>query len=81
MKALYRLISQQLLPPHGVALIAAKRFYFGQGLRGGAREFMELVDSEGIFSSEVVVSVSDGMSNIRDVVAIRFKETEAKTDS
>lgn len=50
------LASVQLLqPPHGVALVAAKRYYFGVG--GGMKSFCSLVAKDGIFETSVVAEV------------------------
>ncbi len=46
---------QLLQPPHGVALVAAKRYYFGVG--GGMKSFCSLVAKDGIFETSVVAEV------------------------
>ena len=38
---------QVLQPPHGVAFVAAKSYYFGVG--GGTKSFSKLVKEDGIF--------------------------------
>ena len=53
----------------GVALVAAKAYYFGVG--GGSREFARAVAADGFFSCEVVRQDRDGASNIREVLALR----------
>lgn len=59
-------------PPHGMALVAAKRYYFGVG--GGVESFRALVRRDGIFETEVVAEVEDPGSsgNVRQVLALRF---------
>lgn len=64
-------IKQLLQPPHGLALVAAKRYYFGVG--GGTKSFRALVKDDGIFDVEVVAEVEEpGSSNVREVLALRF---------
>ncbi|GLI68227.1 hypothetical protein VaNZ11_012574 [Volvox africanus] len=64
-------IKQLLQPPHGVALIAAKRYYFGVG--GGTKSFRNLVEEDGIFEVSVVAQVDDTASgNVREVLMLKF---------
>ncbi|GIL52233.1 hypothetical protein Vafri_8151 [Volvox africanus] len=64
-------IKQLLQPPHGVALIAAKRYYFGVG--GGTKSFRNLVEEDGIFEVSVVAQVDDKASgNVREVLMLKF---------
>ncbi|GIL79487.1 hypothetical protein Vretimale_18370 [Volvox reticuliferus] len=64
-------IKQLLQPPHGVALIAAKRYYFGVG--GGTKSFRNLVEEDGIFEVSVVAQVDDKTSgNVREVLMLKF---------
>jgi len=53
------------LQPSGVALIAAKTFYFGVG--GGTRDFAALAEAGG-FAVRSVASFRDGVSNVREIL-------------
>lgn len=73
---LYTLQLLQLIFKHlkheGTAFIASKRFYFGLG--GGSSELIRLLCESpysGAFQGEVVWSVDDGKSNIREIVEVR----------
>jgi 2-polyprenyl-3-methyl-5-hydroxy-6-metoxy-1,4-benzoquinol methylase len=57
-----------LLRPGGVALLAAKRFYFGVG--GGTRRFMASAAPAAGLRCEVVAVVEDGRSNVREVLRV-----------
>jgi len=63
----------RLLSSTGVALIAAKRYYFGIG--GSTMEFCELVERlvEGKWECMVVDTIEDGKSNIREILLLRRK--------
>ncbi|KXZ43892.1 hypothetical protein GPECTOR_78g80 [Gonium pectorale] len=64
-------IKQLLQPPHGVALVAAKRYYFGVG--GGMKSFRSLVEADGIFETSIVDQVDDKASgNVREVLQLKF---------
>ncbi|KAG2452383.1 hypothetical protein HYH02_002629 [Chlamydomonas schloesseri] len=64
-------IKRLLQPPHGVALVAAKRYYFGVG--GGSKSFRELVERDGIFETSVVAEVEEkGSGNVREVLLLKF---------
>jgi hypothetical protein len=69
-------LMQSLLSPRGVALIAAKRYYFGIG--GSTVAFRDLVASQKGWSCEVVDTVEDGRSNIREIMMLRRTEEAAK---
>ena len=69
---LWRLIAQQLRRPGGVALIAAKSYYFGVG--GSVADFCALVASDGRFACETVRTFEDGQSNRREVLRVRWSE-------
>ncbi|GAM25126.1 hypothetical protein SAMD00019534_083010 [Acytostelium subglobosum LB1] len=56
----------------GICLMAAKSFYFGVG--GSMFEFKQLVASEKRHHLEVVKSINDGTSNMREIIGIRLKE-------
>ena len=65
--SLISLIESALRPnPAGVALVAAKRFYFG--CSGSVASFREAVAARGAGTTRVLQSFADGVSNIRDVV-------------
>ena len=56
----------------GVALIAAKSYYFGVG--GSVADFCALVASDGRFACETVRTFEDGQSNRREVLRVRWSE-------
>lgn len=67
------MLESHLQPGTGLALIAAKRYYFGTG--GSTEEFRSLLSSSqasahGGFSCEVVEVVDNGRSNIREILAV-----------
>ena len=65
------LAAQRLLDPGpvgGVALLAAKRFYFGVG--GGTRRFMAAAAPAAGLRCEVLAVVEDGRSNVREVLRV-----------
>lgn len=71
--ALFDLITSLLNPSTGCALIAAKRYYFGIG--GSTLEFCELVQKrgKGEWKTEVVKTIEDGKSNIREIILLKHK--------
>lgn len=71
MQKLYQLIKKCLRPPYGVVYLAAKRHYFGVG--GGTRQFKSLVEADGILGAHLVVDISDGASNVREIWKFFFK--------
>ena len=56
------------LRPGGLALVAAKRYYFGTG--GSTEEFRILIQSIPGFSCDAVDVVDNGRSNIREIFAV-----------
>ena len=54
----------------GVALVAAKSYYFGVG--GGARSFRARLEHEGDFAVECVRTLSDGASNVREILKVTW---------
>ena len=55
-----------LQPPHGVALVASKTFYFGVG--GGTKSFRRLVKKDGIFEVKTLATIEEpGSGNKREV--------------
>jgi len=61
-----------LLRPGGVALLAAKRFYFGVG--GGTRRFVAEAAPAAGLRCEVLAVVEDGRSNVREVLRVERAE-------
>lgn len=59
-----------LLKKDGIALVGAKRYYFGVG--GSTRALMEEVDRQG-GKSQVVKLINDGVSNVREVIMVTHK--------
>lgn len=53
-----------------MALVAAKKYYFGTN--GSVQHFLDLVQSEGIFKTEVVWEERDYRSNIREIVKVTY---------
>ena len=68
---LWQLVRSQLKRPNGVALIAAKSYYFGVG--GSTAAFKALVDADGRFACESLRTFDDGASNRREVFAVRWR--------
>lgn len=60
-----------LQPPHGVAFISAKSYYFGVG--GGTTSFTSLVKADGVLECSVVAVVEDG-TNKREVLRLAFPD-------
>jgi len=53
-----------------IALVAAKRYYFGVG--GSTATFMQLCDEVSL-SCDVVKEIMDGASNVREIIRVRIK--------
>jgi len=53
-----------------IALVAAKRYYFGVG--GSTATFMQLCDEVSL-SCDVVKEIMDGVSNVREIIRVRMK--------
>ncbi|GBG27603.1 Histidine protein methyltransferase 1-like [Hondaea fermentalgiana] len=67
--ALHEVLIRVLRPDRqSVALLAAKRFYFGVG--GGSESFARFCSARGQLHCERVHAVSDGRSNVRDILKI-----------
>eukprot|EP00762_Andalucia_godoyi_P001448 ANDGO_00251.mRNA.1 Histidine protein methyltransferase 1 homolog len=56
------------LSPNGIALVAAKRLYFG--LDGGILEFQQLVSAEGSLDSQMLVTMGSG-TVLRDILLVQ----------
>ena len=72
--ALWSLIRAQLRP-NGVALVAAKSYYFGVG--GSTADFCALVASDARFVCEAIRVFEDGKSNRREVLEVRRRAVAA----
>ncbi|XP_010258579.1 PREDICTED: histidine protein methyltransferase 1 homolog isoform X2 [Nelumbo nucifera] len=68
---LYGLIKKCLSWPHGVVYMAGKKHYFGVG--GGTRQFLSVVEKDGLMEASLIAEVADGLSNLREVWKISFK--------
>jgi len=76
-KQIVKMLERHLRPDSGVALVAAKRYYFGTG--GSTEEFRSLLsDLPGFTCSEVDV-IDNGRSNIREVLLVRRSEQGKRT--
>ena len=67
------LLQRVLRKPDGVALVAAKRYYFGTG--GGTVAFLDSLSkvSGGALGGSVAASFEDCQSNIREIVQVRWQ--------
>lgn len=74
---LWSLIQAQLHFPSGVALVAAKSYYFGVG--GSVAAFRSLVEADGRFSCSTVRVIENGASNRREVLAVRWRSLALAT--
>lgn len=68
---LYELIKKCTSRLHGVVYLAAKKHYFGVG--GGTRQFLSMVEKDGVMATRLVAEVADGSSNVREVWELSFK--------
>jgi predicted nicotinamide N-methyase len=62
-------IIKSTLAENGVALIAAKRFYFGVG--GSTKELLEVIQAEGALTARVMETFEDGKSNVREIIEVK----------
>uniref|UniRef100_A0A7S0R223 protein-histidine N-methyltransferase n=1 Tax=Pyramimonas obovata TaxID=1411642 RepID=A0A7S0R223_9CHLO len=69
---LFALIKHCLKREGGMALVAAKSYYFGVG--GSAHQFSELVRKDGEMQVEPVRTFADGSSNVREILKLSFCE-------
>lgn len=69
--SLYKLVKKCTSSPHGVVYVSAKKHYFGVG--GGSRQFVSMVEKDGVFGAVLVAEVADGSSNVREVWKLHFK--------
>ncbi|KAL1219575.1 hypothetical protein V5N11_029249 [Cardamine amara subsp. amara] len=70
-KSLYELIKRCLVYPDGAVYMAAKKYYFGVG--GGTRQFLSMIEKDGVLASTLVSEVTDGSSNVREVWKLSYK--------
>ena len=63
-------------PNVGVALIAAKSYYFGVG--GGTKLFADAVRADGTFEVDTLMTYKDGVSNVRELLRVRFKNSSGQ---
>jgi SAM-dependent methyltransferase len=68
-ESFYSILKQKLNKP-GICFICSKKFYFGVG--GGTSQFINFVEQKGDFSVRVVKEYNDGVSNIRQVIEIKY---------
>ncbi|XP_022733446.1 histidine protein methyltransferase 1 homolog isoform X2 [Durio zibethinus] len=61
---LYGLIKKCMSHPHGVVYVAGKKHYFGVG--GGTRQFLSMLEKDGVMAASLVTEVADGSSNVRE---------------
>ncbi|XP_010527454.1 PREDICTED: histidine protein methyltransferase 1 homolog [Tarenaya hassleriana] len=70
-QSLYGLIKKCLACPNGVVYMAAKKYYFGVG--GGTRQFLSMIERDGVLASTLVSEITDGSSNVREVWKLSYK--------
>ncbi|PSS34265.1 Histidine protein like, partial [Actinidia chinensis var. chinensis] len=59
---LCELIKKCLNHPNGVVYMAAKKHYFGVG--GGSRQFLSVVEKDGVMAASLIAEVANGSSNV-----------------
>lgn len=72
LQSLYDLLKKCLFRPSGVVYMAGKKHYFGVG--GGTRQFLRVVEEDGVMEACLVAEVADGSSNVREVWRFSFKQ-------
>ncbi|MQL96131.1 hypothetical protein Taro_028804 [Colocasia esculenta] len=68
---LYGLIKKCLNHHNGVVYMAGKKHYFGVG--GGTRQFIHMVNDDGVMLGSLLSEVADGSSNVREIWKLSFK--------
>ncbi|CAK4086078.1 unnamed protein product [Aphanomyces euteiches] len=68
---LFHTIQRYLKKRGGVALVAAKTYYFGTG--GSVHHFKQLIARDGSMSAQTVWESSDGRSTVREIVRVEYK--------
>jgi len=71
MEPLLKLIVDHLRPPHGVALVAAKTYYFGVG--GGTQMFVDMIEKGNVLKATVAQKFTDGSTNVREILEVSFR--------
>ncbi|XP_021745597.1 histidine protein methyltransferase 1 homolog [Chenopodium quinoa] len=71
LQSLYNLIKKCVSHPHGVIYFSAKKHYFGVG--GGSRQFVSIVEKDGMMLASLIAEVADGSSNLREVWKLSCK--------
>ena len=67
-----RLLRRAMRKPDGVAFVAAKRYHFGVG--GGTDAFgAAITNAHPDMEVETVETFSDGASNVREILRVRFR--------
>ena len=61
-------VIERILAPQGIALVAAKRYYFGCG--GGTIEFADYLAQKTALKADLAAVFENGMSNTREILAI-----------
>lgn len=69
-ESLYNVILNNLKNP-GICFISSKKFYFGVG--GGTNQWIDFVNKKGDFNITVAKDINDGISNIRQILEMRYK--------
>ncbi|CAN0911287.1 Histidine protein methyltransferase 1 homolog [Linum grandiflorum] len=69
--SLYELVKKCVKRPGGVVYMSAKKYYFGVG--GGTRQFLSMVEKDGVMAASLVAEVADGSSNVREVWKLSMK--------
>ncbi|CAN1164870.1 Histidine protein methyltransferase 1 homolog [Linum perenne] len=72
-QSLYELVKKRVKRPSGVIYMSAKKYYFGVG--GGTRQFLSMVDKDGVMAASLVAEVADGSSNVREVWKLSMKSS------
>ncbi|XP_065861561.1 uncharacterized protein [Euphorbia lathyris] len=70
-ESLYGLLKKCIQGSDGVVYMAAKKHYFGVG--GGTRQFLSMLEKDGIMAANLVAEVADGSSNVREVWKLLMK--------
>ncbi|XP_078165855.1 putative methyltransferase family protein [Carex rostrata] len=71
LNSLYHLIKKCLKKGGGAVYMAGKKYYFGVG--GGTRQFIRLVQEDGMMETCMISEVTDGASNVREVWKLSYK--------
>lgn len=73
--------SGSLVSAGGVALIAAKRYYFGVG--GSTTQFVQLLQEQASdeLQHRVVKVIENGVSNLREIVEVTFRTSPSAVAS